>query len=230
MRRILCLALLILVAPLPSAAEENVTRIYPLKNLEPVDAVFLVQSAYPNALDPGVEVRPERSPNGGYLRVVAPPRDQEAIMKILAEKDATPRPLTLQVTLLDALDAALPAPELPAGASGALEDVRALFPFKGYRVRHSAVVPANREAQVEMGEEFFVEAVTRPSLDASGRVAVPSFAVYSIEPDRSRSKLIVTSFAISRGETVVLGTSLTSAAKAGGDVPRALVVLVTALP
>lgn len=214
----------------PARADEsaNVTRVYPLANLEPIDAVFLVQSTYPQALAPGVEVRPERSPNGGYLRVVAPIADQEAIARIVAEKDAPPPQVTLQVILLDALDAALPAPDLPGGAAGALKDVRSLFPFKGYRVRHTAVVPANREAQVDLGREFFLEAQAKA--DASGRVQVPAFSVTAMRGE-GKHRLIGTSFTLQRGETVVLGTSLVPAtAKVDADTPRALVVLVTALP
>jgi hypothetical protein len=210
-------------------APENVTRVYPLENLEPIDAVLLVQASYPGALAPGVEVRPERSPNGGYLRVVAPLAEQEAIARILEEKDVPAPLVTLQVILLDALDASLPAPELPGSAASALKDVRTLFPFKGYRLRHSAVVPANREAQVEMGKEFYLEVQTRA--DASGTVQVPAFSVTSIAIGGARSRLIGTSFALKRGETVVLGTSLVPAtAKLDAETSRALVVLVTALP
>lgn len=234
MRRLLLavFSLMVLVAGLaPVRADESasVTRVYPLANLEPIDAVFLVQSTYPPALAPGVEVRPERSPNGGYLRVVAPLADQEAIARIVAEKDAPPPQVTLQVILLDALDASLPAPELPGGAAGALKDVRSLFPFKGYRVRHTAVIPANREAQVDLGGEFFLEAQAKA--DASGRVQVPAFTVTTAMRGEARNRLIGTSFTLQRGETVVLGTSLVPAtAKVDADTPRALIVLVTALP
>ena len=210
-------------------AEESgkVTRVYPLQTLDPLRAQFELEVAYPAAA--GMEMVAERTGEANYLRVVAPAADQEAIAKILAEKDVAPPAVSLQVILLEALDAPVPGPDLPGGAQNALKDVRSLFPFKGYRQRHTAVVPAARNAMASLGNEFGVRLDARPQ--GSGTVSVAGFELVRTLPEKAPVQLLGTSFSIKRGETVVLGTSLLPAtAKADPDTPRALVVLVTALP
>jgi hypothetical protein len=94
-------------------AEESdkVTRVYPLHYLDPFRAQLELEVAYPAAT--GAEMKPERTGDASYLRVLASPADQDAIARILAEKDTAPLPVTLQVILLEAMDAPGPAPELP---------------------------------------------------------------------------------------------------------------------
>jgi hypothetical protein len=173
-------------------------------------------------------MRPERTGDVDFLRVLASPADHEAIARILAEKDVPPPSVTLQVLLLEAMDASLPAPELPGGAASALKDVRELFPFKGYRLRHTAVIPASRHGSASLGDEFLVRIDARPG--TTGSIEVPSLEVMKGKPQLGLIGLLGTSFTMRRGETVVLGTSLVPATeKVDPDVPRALVVLVTAL-
>lgn len=217
---------------LPARAEEEaakVARLFPLQNLAPERAMLEVQAVYPESIS-RVEMRPERANDASFLRVIGAPKDMEAIARILAEKDVAPPAVTLQVILLEAVDAALPAPELAGGAQTALAEVKALFPFKGYRQRHMAVIPAARSAMASLGGEFGVRLDARPQ--NTGNVEVPAFElVRTPARDAPGAQLLGTSFSMKRGETVVLGTSLVPAtAKVDADVPRALVVLVTALP
>jgi hypothetical protein len=217
--------------PLRAAEEESekVSRLYPLQNLDAGRAMLEVQAAYPESIQ-RVSMHPERAADASFLRVVGPPADQEAIARILREKDVAPPPVTLQVILLEAVDVPLPMPELAGGAQSALKEVKALFPFKGYRQRHTAVVRAARSAMASLGDEYGVRLDARPQ--PSGTVEVPGFElVRTPSATAEASQLLGTSFSIRRGETVVLGTSLVPAtAKLDPEVPRALVVLVTALP
>jgi hypothetical protein len=207
----------------------NVPRLYPVHHLDPMQALLEVQAAYPDSMAPGVDMRPERTNDASFLRVTAPPAAQEAIARILSEKDVAAPSVTLQVVLLDALDASLPAPDLPGGASAALKDVRSLFPFKGYRIRHTAAFPASRQAGASLGNEFVIRVDARPGV--SGSVEVSGLTLFKGQPKEGMVDMLTTSFSIRRGETVVLGTSLVPAnANVNADVPRALVVLVTALP
>ncbi|HET9300182.1 MAG TPA: hypothetical protein VFO11_09555 [Candidatus Polarisedimenticolaceae bacterium] len=218
--------------PLPARAEEDaakVARLFPLQNLAPERAMLEVQAVYPESIS-RVEMRPERANDASFLRVIGAPKDMEAIARILAEKDVAPPAVTLQVILLEAVDVSLPAPELAGGAQSALAEVKALFPFKGYRQRHMAVIPAARSAMASLGSEFGVRLDARPQ--STGNVEVPAFElVRTPARDAPGAQLLGTSFSMKRGETVVLGTSLVPAtAKLDADTPRALVVLVTALP
>ncbi|HEX5043840.1 MAG TPA: hypothetical protein VFV75_13095 [Candidatus Polarisedimenticolaceae bacterium] len=208
---------------------DKVARLFPLQNMEPERAMLEVQAAYPESIT-RVEMQPQRASGASYLRVIGPAREMEAIARILAAKDVAPPAVSLQVILLEAVDAPLPAPDLPGGAQSALAEVRALFPFKGYRQRHTAVIPAARSAMASLGNEFGVRLDARPQ--STGNVEVPGFElVRTPARDVPGAQLLGTSFSMKRGETVVLGTSLVPAtAKVDADVPRALVVLVTALP
>lgn len=227
---VLCSVLAIGIFPARTADEDvaKVARLYPLQNLDPARAVLEVQAAYPESIT-RVEMHPERASDASYLRVIGPSKDIEAIARILAEKDVAPPGVTLQVILLEAVDTPLPAPELAGGAQSALKEVKALFPFKGYRARHTAVIPAARSAMASLGSEYGVRLDARPQ--STGNVEVPGFELVRTPPERAPVQLLGTSFSMKRGETVVLGTSLVPAtAKVDADVPRALVVLVTALP
>jgi len=207
----------------------NVPRLYPLHHLDGMQAMLEVQAGYPDSMLPGVEMRPERTGDTSFLRVNAPSAIQDAIARILAEKDVAAPSVTLQVVFLDAMDASLPAPDLLGGANSALKDVRTLFPFKGYRVRHTAVFPASRQAGASLGNEFFLRLDARPGI--TGSVEVSTFEIQRGNQREGLTSLLGTSFSIRKGETVVLGTSLVPAnVNVGPDVPRALVVLVTALP
>jgi len=227
---VLCSVLAIGILPARTSDEDvaKVMRLYPLQNLDPARAMLEVQAAYPESIT-RVEMRPERASDASYLRVEGSPKDIEAIARILAEKDVAPPAVTIQIILLEALDTPLPAPDLPGGAQKALADVKALFPFKGYRTRHTAVVPASRSAAASLGGEFIIQMDARPQ--SSGTVEVPQFGLVSTPAKDPHTPLLATSFSIKRGETVVLGTSLVPAtAKVDPDTPRALIVLVTALP
>ena len=122
------------------------------------------------------------------------PKDMEAIARILAEKDVAPPAVTLQVILLEALDAPLPAPELAGGAQSALAEVKALFPFKGYRQRHSAVIPAARSSMASLGNEFSVRLDARPQ--STGTVEVPAFELVRTAPEHPPTQLLGTSFSM----------------------------------
>lgn len=234
MRRLLVSLILVgLFASLGVAAREDesgmITRLYPLHHLDGLRAMLELQVSYPESMRPGVQMHQELASGATFLRVVGSPADHEAIARFLAERDV-PAPLVLlQFILLDAVDATLPAPDLPGGASGALKDVRTLFPFKGYRVRHTATLPASIHAGASLGNEYVLRLDARPN--TTGSVEVTSFEVMQGTAKGGLTSALSSSFSIRRGETVVLGTSVVAATeKVDPEAARALVVLVTALP
>lgn len=117
------------------------------------------------------------------------------------------------------------ADPLPADASRALDDVRALLPFKSYRMVDAQwTLGADRAPMKLRGPEGRLYAfLLKASLLVPGRVAVSLCRLWELAPQNSRSTLpsglagsggqpdapalIDTSFGMKVGETVVVGTS-----------------------
>lgn len=178
---------------------------------------------------------------GGFLDVLADAATHAAIVAALAREDAAPKTQVFQLFLLEATSAeggAFPT-HLAAGARKALEDLRSFLPYKSYRLLDSAWLPATDLVRARLvgdggasyetmlrfrrvggpeGKQLFVhvfnmrEEGTSPALvDAQGKGRPPR-------------QLIVTSFGLDVGETIVVGTS-----RVDGASDKALVVLLTAV-
>lgn len=175
----------------------------------------------------------------GTLEVQADSATHEKIAGTLAREDATPRTQAFHLVLLAAGPKA-PAtePDLPEGARKALQDLRGFLPFKGYEVLDSTWIRTTRSASGRLvgrkGQGYDVELSFRKTgrLD-SKELFVSSFrltedpsmpiALADGKP-RPPRRLIITSFGLQEGETLVVGTSRLD----GGD--EALVLLLTAVP
>ena len=222
----LCIVLLAAILPPafpPARADEpaRVMRVYELHNVRSSDAFMKVQSACPECLDAGMDIKPE----GDFLRVNAPQNVQERVAKLLAELDVPPPQARFLVVFLDALDKSLPPPELPPTVRTALDDVRTLFPFKGYAIRHTALLNTGVHAFARVGGEYDVTMSAEPR---EGKTFfVRGFMVRRASSDTT---ILANEFPIRVGETVVLGMSRSRPAAPDPEAPRALIVLVTALP
>jgi len=129
--------------------------------------------------------------------------------------------------------------DLPKSAAKALADVRDFLPFKRYRLLDSGIVRMSYAMsssvtiaayQVKFSYERKDDKLSIwwfTVLPAKAKVETPAppgsrSEIYSVAPEAIKP-LISTSFAMDRGETVVVGSS-----KIDGD--DALIVLLTALP
>lgn len=163
----------------------------------------------------------------------------ERFARVLAREDAAPRTQIFQVMLLEAATAgAAEAPaDLAAGARQALADLQAFLPFKSYRLLDNAWLRATSNVvgrlvgtggvSYEVGLHF-----RRVGDSKSDQLFVSSFrlreegdAVLVNEKGERRAPrmLLNTSFDLSAGETIVVGTSRVD----GTD--KALVILLTAV-
>ena len=216
----------ILPALATARAEEStgVQRVYQVYNVDAGDAILRVQARCPDCLTSVIQMAPDGR-DRDFIRVFAPLPEQEKIARLIADVDVAPPKVRFQVIFLDAFDKSLPPPELPAIARPALDDVRTLFPFKGYAVRHIAQLNTGVRAFARVGNDYDL------AMSAEPREA-KSFYVrnFLVRRAGSDSAVLANDFPIRLGETVVLGTSQALPAAPAADAPRALIVLVTAVP
>jgi len=185
-------------------------------------------------------------PAGAVLAQTPPPRAAPPAPAPRAEAphpapapEPTPRPerarertpsTAFQVALLAAEESGPSrVEELSAPARKALDDVRGFLPYKSYSVIGLAWIRTDRVAETQVptpeGNSLHVHLAIDPWRDlGDSLIRVDGFVVALETPSRAPRKLLETSFAISPGETLVVGTSKLDGAE------RALVVLLTALP
>lgn len=127
---------------------------------------------------------------------------------------------------------------LPKGVEKAIADIRDFLPYKSYRIIDSALLRANGTGKADLkgpnGERYSA----RLSFEDSGKGSflIDQFALSQQQQPSPNAKPLpsniaplppeqplVSSFRISRGETVVVGSSSLGAGKA-------MVVVLTALP
>ena len=215
-----------------TAGSDPVWRAYPLHYLDVREAGLLVESRVPEMLmqaerklryevlggtsNPG-DARPR-----GYLQALAEEALHDRIAAVLAESDHPAQTHVFQLVLLEAVNEAAAVPDLSSGARAALEELRGLLPFKGYRLIDSALVRSSGRSEVILGEGYDIELVFRVGPSPEKPLEVERFAMHSrlIE---GHPALVQTSFSAGVGETIVVGTSTPQ------NQHGALVVLMTAV-
>ncbi|MDX1388015.1 MAG: hypothetical protein R3344_02440 [Acidobacteriota bacterium] len=235
-----CLILVILLTPaIPALAQDDdyVERVYPVFYLDLRYAKLLIEEKFPEIfeLDPHrVYIKEEGVPQSGggernpqgYLRIFVDPASHEKVAMILDIYDAPPRDQLFQIHLIGTTQE--PAKiALPSKAKAALDDLREFFPenWAGYRLIDSTLIKTSHRGMAEL-EDYIVQLRFRGHRDPDNPMHVEGFSLLSKwdrEGKQNNNELIGTSFYITPGETVVVGTSKLN----GGD--EALIVLVTAI-
>ena len=129
--------------------------------------------------------------------------------------------------------------DLPKGVQKAIADIRDFLPFKSYRMIDSALARMNGRGKVLLNGpsgERYTASLDYHELDTKGSFLVDQFALTKhpeVKPNAQplppgRAPLppeqpLVSSFRITRGESVVVGSSSLGAGKA-------LIVVLTAMP
>src|SRR6185503_1068348 len=99
-----------------------------------------------------------------------------------------------------------------------------LFPFKGYAIRHTALLGTGVKAMARLGTDYIVTMSAEPLEQKA--FFIRGFNVRGADGQ----PILANDFPIKVGETVVLGMSRSRPAAPDPEAPRALIVLVTALP
>lgn len=238
----------------PKSRLDSVTSIqYRIRYLDVHSAQVLVWDQCPPEMKEICRVASIHPEKGGlFLEVRADAATHEKIARALAKQDL-PYTQSFQLVLLRASTRPNGSPtDLPAGAQKALQDLRDFLPYKSYEVLGTAWFQAT-QSEVAMGQlsgqgdenyefrfrfyrtgiadqkELFVDlfglerglATPRPTPAAATKEeGQPALA----PPAPRVQRVIVTSFGLGVGETVVVGTSKIEGT---GD---ALVVLLSAIP
>jgi hypothetical protein len=208
------------------------TRTFSVRNLDPMDAISMVQVRVPNAraecrLMPQ-HTRDPRS-SGAVGVILAECKSEAMFPKIeaaIAAIDVPPPTYRFHVALLSASRKDGAMPDLPPGEAKALNDFKKVMTYKSFKIEAETVLQGSREMQTTLNGEYRLEmGVDDSSTDS---ILVKPFQLQPVTPKllstgkQVSTTLIETSFNIMRGETIVLGTSISD--------QQAAVVLVTALP
>ena len=149
----------------------------------------------------------------------------ERFAALLKDANVAPRSFVfrIQVMVEDGQDA--PPAKLPAAAARALRDLEELLPGRKFAPLDAAQVRSVSRADLRLsgaeGEGYLVRFNFRGK-NGDDKLYVEEFEIYRGVISAER-RILATSFSISLGETLVVGTSKTASGKA-------FVVLLTALP
>jgi hypothetical protein len=170
------------------------------------------------------------------LAVTATPEVIARVRVLLAEFDRMPETRAFHIIVLSASPQGIMSPEVPESARAALEDVSDFLPFKGFAVLGSGWIRTSSQGRTTLAGtvEFIAELAFRPTTDATAPLLIEEFNVFQSKlttmtvdgaPTQQyrRSGTLETTFTITPGETVVVGTS-----KLNGD-DSAVIVLLTAV-
>jgi len=180
--------------------------------------------------------------NIGYLEdesmlaVTATPEVIARVQVLLAEFDRLPETRAFQVIVLAADRSGENASEIPANVQQALQDVRDFLPYTGFSVLGSGWLRTSSYGETSLpgvgDREFAAELEFRPSTDPTAPILIERFSIVRRLPVQYNEgggvtaynkPILETTFTISPGETVVVGTS-----RLNGD-DTAVVVLLTAI-
>lgn len=241
------LAVLLLLSPGPVAAKKakagegggseeagsvprSVWRLYAVHYLDLRQAGLMLEERIPVMLEdsqynmryegvggsePG-EGKPE-----GYLRILTTEAAHQRIVEILAEADQPPPTRVFHITVLQSTDDPADNPDLAQGAQDALRDLRSMLPFRGYQLVDSAMVRSSGRSDVSLGSRYALEFSFHVGPSKAKPLQIERLVLYSQIEHRPHH--LDTSFSMSIGETVVVGTSRPF------NQEQALVVLLTAV-
>jgi hypothetical protein len=207
---------------------------YPIRNLEPSDALMALNIRVPSlGQECKVTVTHAQDPSTAGLRGTLDVRcnNDAMLSKIQAAVQAIDVPLPthrFHVVILGASREDGPSPELPPGESKALADFKKVMTYRSFRIEAETIVQSSREAQTQVNTGYIVELLINPTNSGGDTVEVRRFALRGVDPrvsptgEQSHTSYVETSFSIRKGETLVLGSSISD--------KQARVVLVTALP
>ena len=204
---------------------------YPIRNLEPNDALLALTGRVPE-LNEDCRVTSQRAndPRTAGIRGTIEVKcgseaTQSKVRAALEAVDVPPATYRFHIAVLQGSRKEGPSPELPPSAGKALDDFKKVMAFKSFQVEAETILQSDRDAEAQLSTYYVVEL----SLDrGSGDIInVRAFKLRSAILQGPGDKafyptFLETSFSIKKGETVVLGTSLSD--------QQARVVLVTAMP
>ena len=206
---------------------------YPIKNMEPTDALLALTGRVPELNDGDCRATSQRAndPRTAGIRGTIDVRcgseaTQSKIRAALEALDVPPPTHRFHVAVLQGSRKEGASPELPPSASKALDDFKKVMTFKSFQVEAETVLQSDRDAEAQLSN-YAVELSLDRNSGSPDVINVRVFklrgAVLQTAGDKQYyPTFIETSFSIKKGETVVLGTSLSD--------QQARVVLVTALP
>ena len=225
--------------------DEN-TQLYTISNVSLDSAVTLARSICfdlfteweqdPNRGDrPRCNVDPLHDEN--MLAVNADPEVRQRIAALLSEFDRLPQTRSFHIVVLAASRSGTGSADLPEGVQTALDDVSEFLPYSAFRTLGSGWLRTSQYGETTLPggpDEFSAQLMFRASTDPSAPVLIEEFAISRRIPveqivdgirttQYTRRGILQSTFTISPGETVVVGTS-----KLNGD-DEALVVLLTAV-
>jgi hypothetical protein len=208
---------------------------YTVRHLDPTDALMALNVRVPSL---GQECRitpiqakdPASAGVRGYLEVTCSTEAiQSKIQAALDVIDAPPPTLRFHVAVMTASRKDGPMPDVSAGEAKALNDFKKVMTYKSFQVEAETVLQSNFDAQGQLNGNYQLQLSVNPNTAGGDSIDVRSFLLRGTElqttpssPQTFYTTYIQTSFSIKRGETVVLGTSVSD--------QQARVVLVTALP
>jgi hypothetical protein len=227
------IAVLILIAA-PVAAQETHQRHYDVQILDPdvAEAIVTKVCLRSTTLCAVANVSPSD------ITVEADISMHPQISAALAEAQQVPSAQVFQVTMIEAEnngDKGLG--NVPEPARAALEDARSFLPFNGYKLLGTALLRTNSSASAIVngpgGADYACEISFHHAVTRDGhQLVLRRFELSRMPPQNefgqylegaSAVEILNSSFGMTPGETVVVGTSKLEGAN------RALVVLLTAL-
>jgi hypothetical protein len=208
---------------------------YPIRHLDPTDALMALNVRVPGM---GQDCRstpsPARDPASagvrGFLEITCTTDAiQMKIQAALEAVDVSAPTHRFHVAVLAASRREGPVPDVAPGEVKALNDFKKVMPYKGFQVEAETVLQSDGQAQTQLNSNYVLELVINATNGGGDSIDVRRFQLRgsNVQTVGSGSQTyytnyIETSFSIKKGETVVLGTSVSD--------QQARVVLVTALP
>jgi hypothetical protein len=230
-RNTLVLSGLLLAGAVPARAE--VSRTYGIRHLDPGDAAMALQARIPG-LRKDCHITPDMAHDtktAGMKGVVIAECSSDAmfpkIEAALAAIDVTPPTQRFHVLVLEAMRNDGPTPDLPPSEAKALADFRKVMTYRSFRIEAETVLQSNDVVEAQLGSSYRLGMQLSPS-GVGDVIDVRRFQLHAASPRstptgaQTTPTYIETSFSIKKGETIVVGTSVTD--------QQARVVLVTALP
>jgi hypothetical protein len=204
---------------------------YPVRHLQPNDALMALTVRVPGmSQDCHVSVNHASDPQTAGLRgALDVTCGTDAIQsKIQAALDAIDVPAPthrFHVAVLGASRKEGPVPEASPSEVKALNDFKKVMTYRSFVVEAETIMTSDRGASMRLNEKYTLTLMIDQNSSVDDAIDVRGFQLRAVNPQVAPSDyavLIETSFSIKKGETIVLGTSVSD--------QQARVVLVTALP